>query len=63
MGRGERDPEDPVVEPLLAPLDGRAGPARRLSPAVSQQLVRSAIEAALDFSPGEAEEPAPAPAR
>lgn len=43
-GRDHREPGDP----FLAPLDGRPGPARRLAPAVSAEMVRSVLERALE---------------
>lgn len=43
----ERD-DRALADELFAPLDGRAGPARRLSPVVSAEIVRSVLETALD---------------
>jgi hypothetical protein len=53
-------PRRPAPDPLelLAPLDGRPGPARRLSSAVSSEIVRSVLEKALDAT---METPQPVP--
>lgn len=45
-GRGSARPAR-----LLAPLDGGAGPAPAISPALSAEIVRSALEAARESMP------------
>lgn len=44
----ERDPDDALEQRLFAPLDGRPGPARRLSSAAAAKLVQSVVDAALE---------------
>lgn len=54
--------DGPSPEDLLGSLDGRPGPARRISSAVSAEMVRSVLEAALDTPVDELDELPPPPA-